>query len=88
MLGVAILYKYVDQKGLIVLLAIKRSAYVTPQVQLRRGSIQARNLPWLWNLGQTLPEVQNRGITDSTKRNDVLQKFFKENEAFIVYFIS
>ena len=41
-----------------------------------RGSIHARDLPWLRNPGQMLPEVQNRGISDPTKKTDVLPKNF------------
>ena len=43
----------------------------------RGGSAQVRNPPWLWNPGQTSPEVQNRGISGSTKRTCVLQKNFE-----------
>ena len=34
-----------------------------------------RDPPWLWNPGQTSPEVQNRGISGPRKRTYVLQKF-------------
>ena len=30
--------------------------------------IHSRDIPWLWNPGQTSPEVQNRGISGPTKR--------------------
>ena len=33
---------------------------------------------WLWNPGQTSPEVQNRGISGPTKRTCALQFFFKK----------
>ena len=32
-----------------------------------QASMQVRDPPWLWNPGQTLPEVRNRGIIDSAK---------------------
>ena len=35
---------------------------------------------WLWNPGQTSPEVQNRGISGPTKRTRVLQKFNKKKQ--------
>ena len=41
----------------------------------KQQSTRARDLPWLWNQGETLPEVQNRGISGPTKRTYVLQKF-------------
>ena len=61
------------------MLAAKRSAHVTPEVNLRNSlhaceSMQARDPPWLWNPGETSPEVQNRGISGQTKRTHVLQK--------------
>ena len=37
---------------------------------------QPRDPPWLWNPGQTSPEVQNRGINNSKKRTYVLLQFF------------
>ena len=42
----------------------------------RRENMQTRDLSWLWNPGQMSPEVQNRGISGSTKRTCVLQFFF------------
>ena len=45
----------------------------------RWQSMQARDPPWLWNPGETLPEVQNRGISGPTKRTCVLQKLKKKN---------
>ena len=42
----------------------------------RQESVQVRNPYWLWNSGQTSPEVQNRGISGLTKRTYVLQKFY------------
>ena len=43
-------------------------------IACRRQSTQARDRPWLWNPGETSPEVQNRGISGPTKRTYVLQK--------------
>ena len=45
-----------------------------------KKSMQARDPPWLWNPGKTLPEVQNRGISGLTKRTCVLQKFKKKKK--------
>ena len=44
----------------------------------RWQSMQVRDPPWLWNPGETLPEVQNRSISGPTKRTYVLQKIFKK----------
>ena len=41
-----------------------------------------RDPPWLWNSGQTSPEVHNRGISGPRKRTCVLQKFFKKSLSF------
>ena len=38
----------------------------------------ARDPPWLWNPGQTSPEVQNRGISDPHKNYLCPQNFFKK----------
>ena len=48
----------------------------------KQESMQARNPPWLWNPGQTSPEVRNRGISGPTKRTRVLQKFKKKEKKF------
>ena len=42
-------------------------------------STQVRDPPWLWNPGETSPEVKNRGISGPTKRTYVLQKFLKKS---------
>ena len=61
-------------------------ASVAPEVNLRNplcAGEEARkwgNPPWLWNPGQTSPEVQNRGISGPTKRTCVLQKFKKKKK--------
>ena len=47
----------------------------------RWQSTQARDPPWLWNLGETSSEVQNRGISGPTKRTHVLQKFKKKKKS-------
>ena len=36
------------------------------------------DLPWLYNPGQTSPEVQNRGISGPTKKTYILKNFFKK----------
>ena len=46
-------------------------------IACRQQSTQVRDPPWLWNPGETLPEVQNRGISGPTKRSYVLQKLLK-----------
>ena len=46
-------------------------------IACRRQSTQVRHPPWLWNPGETSPEVQNRGISGPTKRIYVLQKLKK-----------
>ena len=45
----------------------------------RWQSMQARDPPWLWNTGEMLPEVQNRGTSGPTKRTHVLQKVLKKS---------
>ena len=50
----------------------------------RWQSTQARDPPWLWNPGETSPEVQNRGISGPTKRTYVLQKFKKKQTMYNV----
>ena len=45
----------------------------------RLESIQVKNPPWLWNLGQTSLEVQNRGISGPTRKQFVLQNFTKKS---------
>ena len=74
--------KYVDQNSLATKLAVKRSAGVTPDVNLSNPlctgneACKQGDLPWLWNPRQTSPEVQNRNISGSTKRTDFLPKIF------------
>ena len=65
----------------------KRSAGVAPEVNLRNPLCAGEevckqgNPPYLWNTGQTSPEVQNRGISGPTKRTYVLQIFLKNELA-------
>ena len=47
-------------------------------IAYRRQCMQVRDPSWLCNPGQTSPEVQNRSVSGSTKRTDVLQIFFKK----------
>ena len=62
-------------------------AGVTPEVNLRNPLCtgeEARkqgNPPWLWNPGQTSPEVQNRGISGPTKRTCTLEKLKKKKSS-------
>ena len=47
----------------------------------RWQSMQARDPPWLWNPGETSPEVENRVSVAPRKRTYVLQKlFFKKKQ--------
>ena len=46
--------------------------------------MQVRNPPWSWNPGQTLPEVQNSGISSPTKRTCVLQIISKNTQLLIL----
>ena len=76
--------KYVDKKGSAATLAIIRSVVVAPEVNLR-NTLHAGNeayKQWLRNLGQMSPEVQNKGISGSTKKTDVIQKLDKEQQKF------
>ena len=76
-----LVHRYVDENGLAAMLATKRSAGVTPEVNLRillcadDKTHKWGDLPWLWNQGQTSPRDQNMSISGSTKMTDVLQIF-------------
>ena len=48
----------------------------------RRESMQVKDPPWLWNPGQTSPEVKKRGISDPTNRNCVFKKFSYERKCW------
>ena len=52
------------------------------RIACRQESMQVINPPWLWNQGQTSPEVQNRGISGPTKEHIYvyLQKEKKEKK--------
>ena len=70
-----------EQKGSAAMLTSIQSAGVTPEVNLNTTQVRkhTRDPPWLWNPGQTSPEVQNkRDISDLTKRTYILQKPFKK----------
>ena len=57
------------KKGL-AMLTSTQSAGVTPEVNVRITKVRKhakRDPPWLWNKGQTSPEVQNRGISGQKK---------------------
>ena len=71
--------------GLAAKLAAKRSAGVTPQVNLRECVTHTPppNMNKAAHSGfetqrKTSPEVQSRGISGSTKRTHVLKKFIKK----------
>ena len=74
--------RYVDQKGSDTMLTSIQSAGVAPEVNLgiTQARKHARDQPWLGNPGQMLPEVQNSGISGSTKRTYILQFFLKVHE--------
>ena len=74
-------HRYMEEKSLAYMLTTKRSAGVTPEVNLREHmtlhQVWIRLPLWLWNPEEMSPEVQNRGITGPTKRTYVLQHFKK-----------
>ena len=41
-------------------------------------STKTKDPHWLWNSGQTSPDIQNRGTSGPTKKTDVLQNFQKK----------
>ena len=68
------------KKGSATMLATKKSAGVTPEVNQesiahRRQSMPVRDPFWLWNPGNMSPEVQNRGISGHTLKKLVLPNF-------------
>ena len=73
--------KYMDQKGPTAMLTSIQSAGVTTKVNLLiiQARKHARDLPWLWNPGQTSPEVKNRGISGPTKRNNKKSQYMATN---------
>ena len=78
-------YSWIKNAQLPMLTSIQ-SAGVTPEVSLRnrlRAGEKARkrgNPLWLWNSGQTSPEVKNRGISGPTKRTCVLHFDFSKQK--------
>ena len=72
------LYKYMDQKGSLAMLATKRSAGVASEVNLR-NPLHANKEAHKWGTsGQTSPEAQNRGISGPTKRTLCPPNIFKK----------
>ena len=60
-----------DQKGPAAMLTSIQSAGVAPEVNLRITQAKKhakRDPPWLWNPGQTSPEVQNSGTVAPRKK--------------------
>ena len=49
-----------------------------------RNSLHTGDKAWLWNPGQTSPEVQNWGISGATKRTNALQKVLKKEEIILL----
>ena len=70
-------HRYVEELDSAAMLATKRLAGVTPEVNLGEHVTHTTppsvtRLPTLaFNLDETSPEVQNRGISDPTKRTYV-----------------
>ena len=58
-----------------------QSAGVALEVNLRitQARKHSRDPPWISNSGQTVPEVQNRGISGPTKKDLCPQNFFKKS---------
>ena len=83
--------RYVDQKGLAAMLTSIQSASVAPEVNLRNplcAGQEARkwgNPPWLWNPGQTSPQVQNRGIS-GPRKGLMSSKNFKKKKKIKTFF--
>ena len=78
--------KYVVQIGLATMLATKRSAGVTPDLNLRNPlhlgdkTPKQGNPPWLWSPGQMLPEAQN-GLSVAPEKGLMSSKnFFQKNK--------
>ena len=63
-------HKYMEQIGLAAMLVAKRSAGVTPEVNLREHVTHTPE--------EMSPEVQNRDTNGLTKRTYVLQKVWKK----------
>ena len=78
-------HRYVEDKSLAAMLATKRSAGVTPEVNLGK-CVTHRSPPSVNNAAhsgfktqETSPEIQDRGINGPTKRTNVLQNCLKKN---------
>ena len=69
-----------DQKDLAALLAVKKLADVTPEVNQRNPLLAYDEVFW-----QMSPEVQNRGISGTTKSIDVLKFFFKKSNGKVIF---
>ena len=73
------------KQGLAAMLAIMRSVGVTQEMILRnplhtgKGARTELVHPGFETQGRRHQNVQNRGISVRTKRNDVLQKFLKKD---------
>ena len=65
-------FKYEFQKDSVAMLAVKSSAGVAPEVNLR-NSLHAGNEVPGFETQDRHHQVQNRGISGSTKRTDVFQ---------------
>ena len=72
-------FKYEDQKDSAAMLAVKSSAGVAPEVNLRNSLHAGKEVPG-FETQDRHHQVQNRGISGSTKRTDVLQ--FKKKKSF------
>ena len=75
-------YRYVDENSSVAILATKRSADVTPEVNLREHCQVQIRLPTL-NPEELSTEVQKLGISGPTKGTYVLQKFLKNEKTNI-----
>ena len=65
-------FKFEDQKDSAAMLAVKSSAGVAPEVNLRISLHAGKEVPG-FETQDTHHQVQNTGISGSTKRTDVLQ---------------
>ena len=73
------MHKYVDQKGSTAMLAVKRSAGVVPKVN-QKNPLYTGN-----ETHSRRHQKQNRGISGSTNRTDVLQIILKNKFTFVNY---
>ena len=86
-------HRYVEEINLVAILANKRSAGITPEVNVREHvththiyiclcQVQIRLPTLALKPEETSPEVQSRGIIGPTKRTYVLQIFFNKSFEF------